>query len=70
MGTKKSWRSTAYGIVSILAALAAAGMAYFDGDPMTKVDWAILIGLITNAGGLFQTRDHGVSSREAGIEPR
>ena len=62
-----SWRTTALGVCTILAALGAAGKALLDGDPNTGVDMPVLIAAITAGLGLIMARDHKVSSEQAGV---
>jgi hypothetical protein len=63
-----SWRTTALGICSILAAIAAAGKALLDTDPTTNPDWGLLVAAITAGVGLIVARDNRVTSEQAGAK--
>ncbi len=64
----KSWRTTVTGILTILVAVAAAGKAFFDGDPSTVPNWEAVIAAVIAGVGLISARDNKVSSEEAGIK--
>lgn len=61
-----SWRTSALGIASILAAISSVITALLDADPNTNPNWP-LVGAAITAGlqGLF-ARDNKVSSEQAG----
>jgi hypothetical protein len=63
-----SWRTTALGVCTILAAVAAVGKSLFDGDPATNPDWGTTIGAITAGVGLIMARDNKVTSEQAGAK--
>jgi len=64
----KNWRTTAAGIVAILAAVANAANALLDGNPATVPDWGVVIAAVTAGIGLLSARDATVTSRAMGIE--
>jgi len=64
----KSWQTTVFGIMTILAAVGLAGKAYFDGDPETVVNYEVLIAGVTAGFGLIFARDNNKSSEDAGIK--
>lgn len=67
----KSWRTTAWGVLVLVALVSAALVAQFDGDPATAANWkAVLEGLagVGVFGGLLSARDNAVSSEAAGAE--
>lgn len=57
---QSSWRTTGFGIATIVAALAGAAKAFLDGDPMTNPDWTTLIAALTAGVGLIKAKDHSV----------
>jgi len=63
-----SWRTTGLGICTIVAAVAAAGKAFLDGDPSTNPDWGTTIAAITAGIGLIFARDNKVTSEQAGVK--
>ncbi len=62
----KSWRTTAYGIVAFVAALAVALKALLDNDPATVANWDLVVLALLSALGLSQARDNNVTSEDAG----
>ena len=63
-----SWKTTAFGVCTIVMALAGAGKALLDGDPATGVDIPMLIAYITTGIGLIMARDNNVTSEQAGAK--
>lgn len=63
-----SWRTTGLGICTILAAIAAAGKALLDADPLTNPDWGLLAAAISAGLGLVLARDNHVTSEQAGAK--
>jgi hypothetical protein len=63
-----SWKTTATGILSILAVLASAGVALLDGNPTTNPDWAVIAAAVMAGLGLIAARDNGVTSEQAGAK--
>ena len=63
-----SFKTTLWGICTILAALAGAGMALLDGNPSTGVDIPTVIAAVTAGIGLILARDNGVTSEQAGAK--
>lgn len=65
---KSSWRTTLFGIASILGALAALAHAGANGT-ITQADLTTFLTAVTTGVGLLFARDHSVSSEEAGATP-
>ena len=65
---KKNWETTLFGIGTIVAAIAAAIIAYCDGDPDTNVNLAGMVAAITAGFGLIRARDGNKSSRTVGAK--
>jgi hypothetical protein len=61
-----SWRTTIFGIASIITAIAGSVTAVVDGNPATNPDWGVVIAAIAGGIGLINARDHKVSSEQAG----
>ena len=59
-----SWKTTASGVVAIIAALAGAAGLLLDGKPDTNPDYTSLIAAITAGVGLIMARDNDKSSEE------
>jgi hypothetical protein len=64
----KSWKTTVAGIAAIVASVAAAIVAEFDGDPATTAEWGVVITAFIAGIGLLFARDNAVSSEEAGAK--
>lgn len=58
---KKSWRTTIFGVATIVMALAAVAKAYFDGDPATNPDFEMLVAQISLGIGLIFAKDSVVT---------
>ena len=58
-----SWKTTLFGIGTILAAVGSALKAAFDGDPSTHVDVAMLAVGITTGLGLIMAKDSKTASK-------
>jgi hypothetical protein len=56
-----NWKTTALGVATILVAIGKAAMAFFDNDPLTVIDPAVTIGMITVGWGLIMAKDAGVT---------
>ena len=67
MGT--SWRTTATGVLAILAAIATVLKAELDGDPATIADWGTAVAAVFAGIGLLVARDNKVTSEQAGAAP-
>lgn len=63
---KKSWKTTLAGIAGIIAAIASAVQAQFDGDPATAPNWELVFGLVAAGVGLLVARDNSRTSEEVG----
>lgn len=63
-----SIKTTAAGVCAIIAALAGACSALFDGNPSTSPDWASVGAAIMAGIGLISARDNSVSSEQAGAK--
>ena len=66
----KSWATTAIGIVGALGMILSGLYAQFDGNPETVVSsWFVLLGQASTLAGIgVASRDHGVSSEDAGVK--
>ena len=53
----KSWRTTLFGVVTILSAVTFAAKTLLDGDPTTNPNWAELYVAIVAGIGLILARD-------------
>lgn len=58
-------RTTITGVLAIVAALAGAGQALFDGNPATNPDWATVGAAIMAGIGLLTARDNKTTSEQA-----
>ena len=56
-GTMVSWRTTVFGVLVILGALVAVGVAFLDGDPSTVPDWGAVWVAVLAGVGLIKARD-------------
>lgn len=63
----RSWKTSATGIATILAAVATAAKALFDNDPTTNPDWPLAIAAVTSGLGLIFARDANVTSEQQGL---
>lgn len=66
----KSWKTTVAGVAGVIAAIATAIQAQFDGDPATIPDWALVGGLLATGIGLLLARDNDKTSEQAGARRR
>jgi hypothetical protein len=69
---KKSWRTTACGVLALVASAIPMAIAFIDGDPNTTVGMEQLSALgmgIAAAFGLTLARDNKVTSEQAGAKP-
>ena len=65
----KSWKTTAAGVLAIIAAGATALAALFDADPSTVPNWdAVVVATLAGVGLIF-ARDNNVTSEAAGAVP-
>lgn len=64
----KSWKTTATGVVTILAAVLNAASAFLDNDPLTVPDWNGVVIAISAGIGLLFARDNKVTSEDAGAK--
>lgn len=64
-----SWRTSLFGTGGLIAVIASAASALFDGNPATNPDWTSVIAAASACIGLLFSRDHKVSSEQAGIKP-
>lgn len=62
----RSWRTTLAGIAVIIAALATAVSAQFDGDPATVPQWETVLTLAAAGVGLLWARDNNKRSEDVG----
>lgn len=62
----KSWKTTAAGIASAVAALANAASAWLDNDPATNPDWVLVGSVLAAAVGLLWARDNNKRSEDVG----
>lgn len=63
-----SWKTTAAGILGVVAVAAPQILAYLDSDPATLPQWGVVVAAILTACGLTAARDHDVSSESAGAQ--
>ena len=57
----KNWRTSAFGIVTVLVAVLSAAKALLDGDPTTNPDLAVLIASLMAGAGLLAAKDFNVT---------
>ena len=62
----KSWKTTLAGIAGVVAAIASAVQAQFDGNPATVPDWGLVGALLATGIGLLLARDNDKTSEQAG----
>ena len=60
-----SWKTTATGIATILAAIGGAATLLLDNNPQTNPDWTAVIAACTAGFGLIFARDNNVTSEQA-----
>ena len=65
---KRSWKTTTFGVLTILSALMKAAMAVLDGNAATNPDWTVVITAITAGVGLIAARDNNKSSEDVGVK--
>lgn len=65
---KTSWKTTALGISTILAAVTAIVQALLDNDPTTNPDFTVAVAAIMSGAGLIFARDNNVTSEKAGAQ--
>ena len=65
---KRSWKTTTFGVLTILSALMNAAMAVLDGNAATNPDWTVVITAITAGVGLIAARDNNKSSEDVGVK--
>lgn len=63
---KASWKTTAAGVAALIAVIATAITAQFDGDPATIAEWGGVITAVFVALGFAASRDNDKSSEEVG----
>lgn len=61
-----SWKTTALGISTILAAVASIVQAALDNDPATNPDITVAVAAIMSGIGLIFARDNAKTSESAG----
>lgn len=57
----KSWKTTLFGVLSIISALASAGTAMLDGNPLTNPDWSLVTAAITAGLAAIMAKDKNVT---------
>lgn len=62
----RSWKTTAAGIASIIAAIAQIAAALLDNDPTTVPHWAEAANIITLSIGVILARDDNKTSEQVG----
>lgn len=62
----KSWKTTLAGIAGVVAAVASAVQAQFDGNPATVPDWGLVGALLATGVGLLLARDNNKTSEQVG----
>lgn len=65
---KGSFRTSALGVLTIVAAIAGALKALLDGDPATVVDVPTVVAAVMAGFGLLNARDDKVTSESAGAK--
>lgn len=68
MNTKKSWRTTAVGILTAVALISTQIVAILDNDPKTVFSIEAIIAALGAAGLGWLARDKGVSSEDEGVK--
>ena len=66
---RKSWRTTALGVIAALIVLLTQAQAMLDDDPATGINWTAISAALT-AVGLGFARDNNVTSEDAGAKKR
>lgn len=65
---KRSWKTSAAGVGTLLTVLGATLNQLTDGNPATNPDWNVVLPLVfTGLIGIF-ARDNNVSSEDAGVK--
>ena len=65
----KSWVTTAAGVCGALGLVLSGLFAQFDADPLTVANWLEILPQAAALVGIgVAARDHGMSSKEAGVE--
>lgn len=68
MAATKSWQTTLAGVLTFVGALIEFGaVPLLDGVAATEPDWRAVAGAALICYGLMSSRDHGVSSEQAGV---
>lgn len=65
---KRSWKTTAAGIGTILAAIGTVLMGLDKPDGLGGLDWAAISAMLLSGVGLLMARDNDKSSEDAGIK--
>ena len=65
---KSSTKTTISGIMVAVMAIMDQCQTLLDNDPMTAPDLNIIAASVAIAYGLIKSRDHDVSSKDAGVE--
>lgn len=68
MKSKSSNKTTISGIMVAVMAIMDQCQALLDNDPLTNPDFNIVCAALAAAYGLIKSRDHDVSSKDAGID--
>ena len=63
----RSWKTTLAGVLTVLGIIGTQLGALFDADPLTVINWPILLAAIPGLG-LLAARDNGVTSEKAGAK--
>lgn len=64
----KSWKTTACGILTIIAAVSPALKAMIDGDHATNPDWSLVAPLVTAGIAAIFARDNDKTSENVGAK--
>jgi ABC-type Mn2+/Zn2+ transport system permease subunit len=64
----KSWKTTLFGVCTILSALSGVGISLLDGNPATNPDWSVVVTACITGFGLIFARDNNKSSEDVGIK--
>ncbi len=64
---KKSWKTTAAGVIAALAVVMQQLAATWDASDLTEPNWGLAGAAIMGAVGLFFARDHDKSSKDVGV---
>lgn len=63
-----NWKTSLNGFGVILAAVGAAMIAAFDGNPETVVDWNVVVLAVLTGIGLIKARDWDKTSKQSGAK--